>query len=111
MRAQKLDGGSGYIFLFMDLQQKRYLSIENFFAELLGLIAETMKEPVQSGNADFDAVRRVFADLHRRGYKLIVLFDEFDAITTNRVFSLDFFAFLRSAANNYDVAYSTSSAR
>jgi eukaryotic-like serine/threonine-protein kinase len=110
-RAQQLDGGAGYIFLFMDLQQKRYSSIESFFADLLGLLAERLGESMQSGNTDFDAVRRVFADLHRRGYKLIVLFDEFDAITTNRVFNLDFFAFLRSAANNYDVAYITSSAR
>ena len=43
--------------------------------------------------------------------KLIVLFDEFDAITTNRAFDLEFYSFLRSVANNYDVAYVTSSAR
>ena len=41
----------------------------------------------------------------------MVLFDEFDAITTNRAFDLEFYSFLRSIANNYDVAYVTSSAR
>jgi serine/threonine-protein kinase len=40
-----------------------------------------------------------------------VLFDEFDAITTNQAFDLEFYSFLRSIANNYDVAYVTSSAR
>ena len=39
------------------------------------------------------------------------MFDEFDAITTNRAFDLEFYSFLRSIANNYDVAYVTSSAR
>ncbi|MEW6735593.1 MAG: protein kinase [Acidobacteriota bacterium] len=111
VRAQQLDGGAGYIFLFMDLQQKRYPSIENFFAELLKLLADALGEPMQAAGADFDAIRKVFSELHRRHYKLIILFDEFDAITTNHVFNLDFFAFLRSAANNYDVAYITSSAR
>src|SRR5256885_17249439 len=61
VRAQQLDGGAGYIFLFMDLQQKRYSSIENFFAELLNLLAEAIGEPVQAGGSDFDSVRKVFA--------------------------------------------------
>lgn len=111
VRANQLDGGSGYTFLFMDLQQKRYPSIESFFADLLKLLADALGEPLNVAGSDFDSVRRVFSDLHNRKQKLIVLFDEFDAITTNRVFNLDFFAFLRSAANNYDVAYITSSAK
>lgn len=112
VRAQQLDGAiANYIFIFMDLQQKRYLSIEDFFSDLLTLLSEEVGETLTVNGSDFDAVRKVFADLHKRGRKIIILFDEFDAITTNRVFSLDFFAFLRSAANNYDVAYITSSAK
>ncbi|KAF0205891.1 MAG: serine/threonine protein kinase bacterial, partial [bacterium] len=111
IRAQQLDVGTNYIFVFMDLQQKRYSSIESFFADLLSKLSEATNEPITSTQTDFDAARRFFADLQRRRQKLIVLFDEFDAITTNKVFSLDFFSFLRSAANNYDVAYITSSAR
>lgn len=111
VRSQQLDGGTGYIFVFMDLQQKRYSSIESFFADLLAKLSEATNETITPTQTDFDSARRVFADLHKRRQKLIVLFDEFDAITTNKVFSLDFFSFLRSAANNYDVAYITSSAR
>jgi serine/threonine-protein kinase len=40
-----------------------------------------------------------------------MLFDEFEAITKNRNFEPEFFAFLRSLANNYNVAYVTSSVR
>lgn len=109
-RAQQLDGDS-YLFVFMDLQQKRYAQIEGFFTDLLTLIYEASGESLSVTNADFDSVRKAFADLHKRKKKLIILFDEFDAITANKVFSFDFFSFLRSAANNYDVAYITSSAR
>lgn len=110
-RNQLLDSSSNHIFVFMDLQQKRYSSIESFFADFLALLSEATNETIITPNTDFDSVRRVFADLHRRRNKLIVLFDEFDAITANKVFNLDFFSFLRSAANNYDLAYVTSSAK
>lgn len=111
IRAQQLDSNTSYIFVFMDLQQKRYSSIESFFADLLSFLGDAVNENIVTPNTDFDSVRRVFADLHRRKHKLIILFDEFDVITANKVFNLDFFSFLRSAANNYDVAYITSSAR
>ncbi len=111
IRAQQLDSSTNYIFVFMDLQQKRYSSIESFFADLLNFLGDAVNETIVTPNTDFDSMRRVFADLHRRKYKLIILFDEFDAITANKVFNLDFFSFLRSAANNYDLAYITSSAR
>jgi len=59
----------------------------------------------------FDSLRAVLENFRRDGRKLVVLFDEFDAITTNQAFDLEFYSFLRSIANNYDVAYVTSSAR
>jgi serine/threonine-protein kinase len=43
------------------------------------------------------------------GKRVIVLMDEFDAITTNPKFEMQFFSFLRFLANNYKVAYVTSS--
>lgn len=113
VRSRMLDG-SEYLFVFMDLQQKRFQSMESFFADLISgveeALAEAAAEPVGVKGADFDSVRKLFTKLHRRKYKLICLLDEFDVITSNRAFNLDFFAFLRSAANNYDVAYITSSA-
>lgn len=113
VRSRMLDGNE-YLFVFMDLQQKRFQSMEGFFADLiLGVgdaLAEAGAEPIEVKGSDFDGVRRLFTQLHRRKHKLICLLDEFDVITSNRAFNLDFFAFLRSAANNYDVAYITSSA-
>jgi eukaryotic-like serine/threonine-protein kinase len=111
IRSEQLDNATNYIFIFMDLQQKRYETVEAFFADFLELIVQAVAEPLPIRSQDFDGVRKVFAELHRRGRKLIVLLDEFDVITANRAFNLDFFSFLRSAANNYDLAYITSSAR
>ncbi|HEX8184213.1 MAG TPA: protein kinase, partial [Blastocatellia bacterium] len=112
VRRRLLDGSDSYTFAFIDLQQKRRLTLTEFFKELFSLIAkEVNDESVMRLEPAFDSVRALLEDFRRQGRKLIVLFDEFDAITTNRAFDLEFYSFLRSIANNYDVAYVTSSAR
>jgi serine/threonine-protein kinase len=112
VRARFLDRPESYAFVFIDLQQKRRLSLTEFFKELFALVAKEIDdESVTRLDPGFDSVRAVLERFRRDGRKLVVLFDEFDAITTNRAFDLEFYSFLRSVANNYDVAYVTSSAR
>jgi tRNA A-37 threonylcarbamoyl transferase component Bud32 len=112
VRSRYLDRTESYTFAFIDLQQKRRLTLTEFFKELLALVAkETGDDSVARLDPAFDSVRTMLENFRREGRKLIVLFDEFDAITTNRAFDLEFYSFLRSVANNYDVAYVTSSAR
>lgn len=112
IRSRYLDKPESYIFAFIDLQQKRKLTLTEFFHELFALIArETGDETIINFEPTFDSLRGLLEKFHRDGRKLIVLFDEFDVITTNRAFDLEFYSFLRSIANNYDVAYVTSSAR
>ena len=114
-RAVYLDTPKDYIFLFLDLQQRRDMSMEDFFrkffAPLKRQLPEEEAEYLEQVGADFDSVRALLERLHERNWKLIILLDEFDAITTNNKFSLDFYSFLRSIANNYNVAYVTSSGR
>lgn len=112
VRARFLDRSETYAFAFIDLQQKRRLTLTEFFKEMFALLAKEIGEgSLTSLEPTFDSVRAVLEDFRRDGRKLVVLFDEFDAITTNRAFDLEFYSFLRSIANNYDVAYVTSSAR
>ena len=112
VRARFLDRSASYAFAFIDLQQKRRLTLTEFFKELFALLAkEVGDESLNSLDPTFDSVRNILENFRRDSRKLIVLFDEFDAITTNRAFDLEFYSFLRSIANNYDVAYVTSSAR
>ncbi|HWP45061.1 MAG TPA: protein kinase [Blastocatellia bacterium] len=112
VRARMLDRAESYAFIFIDLQQKRRLTLTEFFKELFALIAKEIGDESVTGlEPAFDSVRAVLERFRSDGRKLVVLFDEFDAITTNRAFDLEFYSFLRSIANNYDVAYVTSSAR
>jgi tRNA A-37 threonylcarbamoyl transferase component Bud32 len=112
VRARFVDRPESYAFAFIDLQQKRRLTLTEFFKELFTLLAKETGDPsLTKLDPAFDSLRDVLEDFRRDGRKLVVLFDEFDAITANRAFDLEFYSFLRSVANNYDVAYVTSSAR
>src|SRR5262249_26288786 len=87
-------------------------TLPEFFRELFDLMAKELADSsLESQEPTFAAVRSLLERLRRRNRKLIILLDEFDAITTNQAFDLEFYSFLRSIANNYDVAYVTSSAR
>ena len=112
IRSKFLDRPESYIFAFIDLQQRRNLTLNEFFNELITLIGREIQDngPARPGSG-FDLVRSLLERFRAEGKKLIVLFDEFDAISTNQAFDLEFYSFLRSLANNYDVAYVTSSAR
>ena len=112
VRARHFDQPESYAFVFIDLQQKRRLTLIEFFKELFAQLSrETGDKAFKKSQPSFDALRAALETFRKDGRKLIVLFDEFDAITTNRAFDLEFYSFLRSIANNYDVAYITSSAR
>lgn len=112
IRAAHLERPGDFVFLFIDLQQRRHIAPVDLFQDIFGQLAEALGEESIAGLvADFDGMRKVLGRLRQSGRKLIILFDEFDAVTTNTRFDLDFYSFLRAAANNYDVAYVTSSAR
>src|SRR5580765_3671767 len=108
VRAQHLDPSIQYAFLFVDLQQRRHIAPEDLFRDIFAQLAEALGEPVIEGlSPSFEGMRKVLARMRGLGQRLIILFDEFDAVTTNRRFDLDFYSFLRALANNYDVAYVT----
>ncbi|HZS45079.1 MAG TPA: ATP-binding protein, partial [Blastocatellia bacterium] len=115
VRSQYLDSPEAYIFIFLDLQQRRDMDMANFFkaffAPLKRQLPEDEAETLESVTTEFDSIKGLLERLHYRNRKLIILLDEFDAITTNNKFTLDFYSFLRSIANNYNVAYITSSGR
>lgn len=108
VRSRMLEDPGKYVFVLLDFQQRRTIRLEEFFRELLGSIleAEAISRKVEP---DYDGLRSAVSSLHRQGRKLVILFDEFEAVTANPAFGEDFFAFFRSLANNYDLAYITSS--
>ncbi|HQR38610.1 MAG TPA: protein kinase [Blastocatellia bacterium] len=112
VRADFLDASVKFVFLFIDLQQRRHIAPEELFQDILTQLAETLDDSAVEGIAPtFDGIRKSLGRLRQSGIHLVILFDEFDAVTTNKRFDLDFYSFLRAIANNYNVAYVTSSNR
>ncbi len=101
------------IMIFLDLQQQRDKALETFTNTLLGMMQLELRGRLDfsSMSRDLDGVLAAVQLLHDRGYRLTVLLDEFEIITANPRFDLDFFSFLRHLANHYNVAYLTSSRR
>ena len=111
-RLSYLDESAGYIFLFLDFQEKRRGTVDEFFGSLLELLAQEADDKLEElPEAGYDGFKQACEQIDEEGLKLILLFDEFEAITKNRNFEPEFFAFLRSLANNYNVAYVTSSVK
>jgi tRNA A-37 threonylcarbamoyl transferase component Bud32 len=111
-RLSYLDESTNYIFLFMDFQEKRRGTADEFFASLFDLLSNEAGERLGVlPEPGYDGFKQICERIDSEGMKLIMLFDEFEAITKNRNFEPEFFAFLRSLANNYNVAYVTSSVK
>ncbi len=111
-RLSYLKDSSRYIFIFIDFQEKRRVSVQEFFVSLFkALKAEAGDKMGSLPKPGYDGFKEVCEKLDREKMKLVLLFDEFESITKNKNFKPEFFAFLRSLANNYNVAYVTSSVK
>ena len=108
VRARFLPDRSSLIVVYLDFQQMRNITLQDFFEALLGHIRRIDPEIAGLDPANYRSFLQVQERLSRNGRQLVLLFDEFDAITSNPVFDRDFYAFLRSVANNAAVAYVTS---
>ena len=112
VRRQHLDHPDAYTFVFIDLQEQRDIGIPAFFENLFrGIELALGRERPPGVPADYERARRALVRLQEEGRKIVLLFDEFDAITSNSNFPEEFFSFLRAVANKYDVAYVTTSGR
>ncbi len=111
-RLSYLDESASYIFQFMDFQEKRRGTADEFFSSLFDQLSQEAGQKLgELPEPGYDGFKQVCERIDAQGMKLIMLFDEFEAITKNRNFEPEFFAFLRSLANNYNVAYVTSSVK
>lgn len=111
-RLSYLKDSSSYIFIFMDFQEKRRVSVQEFFVSLFDALKAEAGDKIGSlPKPGYDGFKEVCEKLDREKMNLVLLFDEFESITKNKNFKPEFFAFLRSLANNYNVAYVTSSVK
>jgi serine/threonine protein kinase len=112
-RQRLLEHPDQMVMVFLDLQRDSGMSMETFVRTLLGVAQLELKDRIDlSGCAhNLDGVRDMVQRLDGKGFRLVLLLDEFETVTTNANFSLEFFSFLRYLANHYNVAYLTSSER
>src|SRR6185503_10163502 len=101
------------VMVFLDLQSEKNMSMETFVRVLLGIANIELRGrlDVSDCSLNLDGVKDLVQRLHNAGFRLAILLDEFEAVTTNPNFNLEFFSFLRYLANHYNVSYLTSSAR
>jgi hypothetical protein len=85
---------SSLIVIFLDFQQMRNITLEDFFAALSGQIRRVDPEIAGPESTGYQAFKQVQERLSERNKRLVLLFDEFDAITLNSVSDRDFYAFL-----------------
>lgn len=101
------------VMVFLDFQQEKSMSLEAFVRILLGMASLELRGRVEVADCtpDLEGIKTLIQRLDQAGIHLVLLLDEFDAITTNTSFNLEFFSFLRYLANHFNVAYLTSSAK
>jgi len=78
-------------------------------SDFISNLSDSLKISLLDGETPYARLQRGIDEIHRQGTNLIFLFDDFHFITQNSGFPLEFFSFLRSLANNFNVAYVTSS--
>jgi len=110
IRRKMLPDPDNYVFIKMDLQERRNISLEEFFRELI-LLMLSSADFSSTLTSDFEGIRKAVVSHQKHGRKIVILFDEFDVVTSNPRFGEEFFSFFRSLANNYDLAFITSSGR
>ncbi len=96
---------SKYIFYKVSSTDEISLDSEAF---IMG-INRALNSVHEGDENNYSILRKTVEEIHARGQRLVFLFDDFHLITGNSNFPLEFFSFLRSLANNYNLAYITTS--
>lgn len=100
-----------YIFLTLPCKTGKEINLDNFTTRLFELTqayTDVSEEPREIKQR-YNYFKRLVEQFHKQGKKMILFLDDFNLITQNTAFPLEFFSFLRSLANNYNLAYVTSS--
>ena len=100
-----------YIYFYMPIKLERNLSFKNFYISLCDGISQKTKviTEIREAEPSYDLFKSIIENLNQKDKKIILFFDDFHLITQNETFPLEFFSFLRSLANNFNLAFVTSS--
>jgi serine/threonine protein kinase len=99
------------IFVYLDFQREAEHDVPTFIDFLFNMFTYECRDGRDYTNREksLDQLKAVVEEIHGEGKRIVILMDEFEAITRNKNFQESFFSYLRSLANSYRVAYVTSS--
>ena len=101
-----------FAFAYVDLHEKVHGDVSHFFSALLEGLGLSLKDSdVYKTAPTYENIREAVMRMDRARMKLVLVLDEFESVTQNPNFTVEFFSFLRSLPNNYSVSFIVSSAR
>jgi serine/threonine-protein kinase len=105
-----LNNPEEYIFLYIPCRTDSQLTLRTFTGLLYHMTRKYSENSDQESlQLEYNYFKRLVENLHKQNKKIILFLDDFNLITLNPAFPLEFFSFLRSLANNYNLAYITTS--
>lgn len=105
-RAEHMDDPSAYVYVLLSLKEQPPGDPAAFF----GQVGEALQRMGQGPMVpSYEGFRHMVERLMGEGKRLVLFCDDFGWVTQNRAFPLEFFSFMRSVANNHNVAYVTTS--
>ncbi len=106
-----LRDAENYIYIYIPISTEKNLNFENFSQYFCQIIYREVQKHMElkKYSLKYDTIKHIVEELHQRGKKIILFFDNFNLVTLNKSIPLEFFSFLRSLANNYNLAYITTS--
>jgi serine/threonine protein kinase len=112
-RRQSMQNYQNSIFIYMDFQRSPDITVPMFIDMLFSMFEFEQKKELPSitGEKNLDHLKNMIQELSSKDKRVILLMDEFEMVTKNENFDMQFFSFMRFLANNFKVAYVTSSAK
>jgi eukaryotic-like serine/threonine-protein kinase len=111
-RVKHLEKPEQYVFVFIDFQQFRLKSPEELIGVIYSETARQTEGKIEIGlPANYDGLGQACETITGQGYKLIFLFDEFEAVTKNERIGPEFYSTFRSLANSYPISFITASGK
>lgn len=109
---QYLNHPENYIFIQFEIDDD-VVNVDSFFEKLVSTISGSAdsSSQIKDSKGGYQFLKNFINISMEEGKKIVMLLDDFDKITGNSEFPLEFFSFLRSVANSYKIAYVTTSSQ
>ena len=110
-KTQFLNDHANYVYFYVPVVDNGDLNFDNFSKIFWEIILADIDKYLQLDDKtpSYDLFKKIVERLSQNQKKVIIFFDDFNLTTQNESFPLEFFSFLRSLANNYNLAFVTTS--